>query len=163
MTTTPPVTFSFATWTALFPEFTPVGATLGQAYFTIATATIIANSTTNPANGDGNLSFLVYLATSHVAWLRSPKDANGNPAATGAPQPAQLVGRISSASEGSVSTSLDFPIGADAAAQEKYLAQTQYGVLLWAALAPYRTVRYLARPTIVRNGFFPRFPWGLGR
>lgn len=160
MTTTPPVTFDFPTWTSptipgqvFFPEFAPLGATLGQAYFNLATATIVANATTNPAFGDGQLQNLIYLATSHVAWLNCPKDGNGNPAATGQKQ-MQLVGKISNASEGSVSVTLEYPLDGSSSAEEKYLAQTQYGVQLWQALAPYRTARYAARPTIVIGGRF---------
>ena len=153
MTTSPPVTFDFPTWVAMFPVFGGLNPTLGQAYFNRATGAIIANSTSNPAFGDGNLPYLIYLATSHVAWLNSPKDANGAPSATGQPA-SPLVGRISSASEGSVSVQVDYPLGTDSTAQEKYLAQTPYGVELWNALAPYRTGRYLARPTIVVGGRF---------
>ena len=167
MTTSPPVTFDFPTWIAMFPEFTPVGATLGLAYFNLATATIIANATTNPAFCDGNLPTLIYLATSHVAWLNAPKDANGNPAATGQVA-AQVVGRISSASEGSVSVSTEYPLDSGSSAQEKYLSQTRYGLLLWEALGPYRTGQYAARPTIVMGGRFRGsfgrglWPWSIG-
>jgi hypothetical protein len=137
---------------ALFPEFAALDPTLGAAYFMRATGSIIANSTTNPIFGDGNLPYLIYLATSHVAWLNAPKDANGNPSATGTPAP-NLVGRVSSASEGSVSLQLDWP-SSDPSAQEKYLSQTKYGAEYWAATAQYRTANYAARPTIVRNGRF---------
>lgn len=160
MSGTPPVTFDYPTWIGMFPEFSGLNPTLGQAYFMRATGSIIGNATSNPAFPDGNLPYLIYLATSHVAWLNSPKDANGNPAATGQPA-SPLVGRISSASEGSVSVQVDYPLGTDSTAQEKYLAQSKYGIELWDALAQYRTARYMARPTIVRNGRFlrPYWPW----
>ena len=151
MTTTPPVTFSYATFIATFPEFSGLSSAQVQAYFNRATGAIVANSCSNPMNADGNLPYLIYLATAHVAWLNSPKDANGNPAATGQPA-SPLVGRVSQASEGSVSVSVDYPVGQDA--QERYLAQTKYGAEFWAATAPYRTARYMARPTIVVGGRF---------
>jgi hypothetical protein len=156
LTTTPPVVFDFPTFAAMFPEFSGLNATIGLAYFTRATGSIIANAATNPANADGNLMYLVYLATAHVAWLNSPKDASGNPSATGQPA-SPLVGRISSASEGSVSVQTEWPAN-DPTAQQNYLSQTRYGVELWTALAPYRTARYLARPTRVIN-----VPFGRGR
>lgn len=154
---TQPVTFDFPTWVGLFPEFSGLTAGQGTAYFTRATGTIIANSDTNPANADGNLSYLIYLATSHVAWLNCPKDAAGMPSSTGS-LPPPIVGRISSVSEGSVSVSTEWPTGGDLSAQEKYLMQTKYGAELWAALGQYRTARYLARPTAVFGGRFLS-PW----
>lgn len=158
MATTPPVVFDFPTWVALFPEFGALNATLGGAYFTRATGSIIANATTNPAFNDGNLSYLIYLATSHVAWLSCPKDPSGNPSATGQPA-SPLVGRINSASEGSVSVQTEWPAN-DPVAQEKYLTQTKYGAELWNALAQYRTAQYAARPTFVApfRRFFRTWP-----
>lgn len=152
MTTSPPVTFDYPTWTAMFPEFATLTPAQGSAYFMRATGSIIANDVTNPIYGDGNLPYLIYLVTAHVAWLNCPKDGGGNPAATGAPA-SQQVGRISGATEGSVSVQFDWPMG-DASAQEKYLAQTKYGAEYWAATAQYRTARYCARPTIVVGGRF---------
>ena len=151
--TTPPVTFDYATWVAMFPEFSPLTPAQGNAYFMDATM-ICANSATNPINADGNLAALLYWLTSHFAWLLCPKDPSGNPAATGAVA-SQLVGRISDAAEGSVHVSTDWQMGADATALEKFLAQTKYGAAYWAMTSQYRTARYLARPTIVVNGAFP--------
>lgn len=150
--TTPPVTFVFQTWVAGFPEFSTLTPAQGQAYFNDATM-ICANSATNQINRDGNLAALLYWLTSHFAWLKCPKDANGNPAATG--QVNQLVGRISSATEGSVTVQTEWEMGGDANALEKFLAQTKYGATYWAMTAQYRTARYLARPTIVINGLLP--------
>lgn len=163
MTTTPPVTFNFATWTALFPEFAQLNAVLGNAYFIRATGSIIWNNSLNPAYGDGNLTYLVYLATSHVAWLSCPKDPNGNPAANGTPA-SPLVGRISSAAEGSVNVQTEWNSG-DKKALEAYLIQTKYGAEFWAATSQYRTAQYAARPTVVtagrfRNFFSPGGGWG---
>lgn len=143
--TTPPVTFDNAAFIALFPAFTPLGQTLNNAYFTRATGSIIANACTNPMFGDGNLTYLVYLATAHVAWLNSPKDASGNPSASGSVSPG-LAGRISSATKGSVTVATEWPAN-DPSAQEKYLMQTSYGQEYLAATAQYRTARYAARPT----------------
>ena len=166
MTTTPPVTFDFNTWVTMFPEFAALNATLGNAYFIRATGGLIANAVSNPAFNDGNLSYLIYLATSHVAWLSCPKDGNGNPAANGVtPAPANIVGHISSAAEGSVNVQVDWPLDASSDSMEKFLSQTRYGAELWAALAPYRTSQYAARPTIVfggrfRGAFIGARPWG---
>jgi Protein of unknown function (DUF4054) len=160
--TTPPVTFSFEIWIASFPEFSALTPAQGQAYFNDASL-ICANSASNPINADGNLAALLYWLTSHFAWLKCPKDANGNPAATGQVA-SQLVGRISNASEGSVSVQTEWEMGGDATAMEKFLTQTKYGAAYWSMTSQYRTAHYLARPTIVQNvpfgvmrGFFGPF------
>jgi len=159
----PPVVFSFSTFTGLFPEFS--GLTQGQAtaYFTRATGSMIANSCSNPANNDGNLSYLIYLVTAHVAWLNCPKDTNGQPTGPSGTPSTDQVGRVSNATQGSVSVTLDWP-GSDPTAQEKYFAQTKYGAEYWAATAQYRTARYLARPTrVAGTGRFLgglSSPWG---
>jgi len=155
----PPITFSYQTWVAMFPIFSALTPEQGQAYFSRATGAIVANSCSNPAFADGNLSYLVYLATSHVAWLNCPKDANGNPAATGT-APSPLVGRISSAQEGSVNVQTEWNAG-DQTQFDAYMQQSPYGVEYLSAIAPYRTGRYLARPTIVINGIFPGI-WNRG-
>lgn len=156
--TAPPVVFDFNTWIGLFPEFGALTPGQGAAYFMRATGSFVGNQTSNPAFCDGRLPYLCYLGTSHVAWLSCPKDANGNPAATGTPA-SPLVGTINSAAEGSVNVGLEFNIGQDTGALQAYLSQTKYGVEYLAAIATYRTARYLARPTIVvPGGLFPGLP-----
>ena len=59
MTTTPPVTFSYTTFLATFPEFSGLSSAQVQAYFNRATGAIVANSCTNPMNADGNLPYLI--------------------------------------------------------------------------------------------------------
>jgi Protein of unknown function (DUF4054) len=154
----PPVTFDFPTWIAMFPEFSGLNAPQGAAYFIQATL-ICANSATNPINADGNLAALLYQLTSHFAWLLAPRDANGNPAASGQPA-SSIVGRISSATEGSVTVQSEWNAGSDPSAFQAFLIQTKYGAAYWAATAQYRTARYLARPTIVARGFRPRGGFG---
>lgn len=142
-----PVTFSYDTWTAMFAEFAGLSAPQGQGYFNRA-CLICANSPANPMNGDGILATMLYLLTSHIAWLNCPRDASGNPAASGAPA-APLVGRVANASEGSVSVQVEWNGGMDASGMQAYFTQTKYGAEYWAASAPYRTARYIARPTRV--------------
>ena len=151
-----PVTYDFPTWVGLFKEFENVSPSDGLVYFTIATSGIIENAITNPMACDAtSFPVNVYLATSHVAWLMSPKDGTGLPTSDPSGAPAsQLVGRISSAAEGSVNVQTEYPLDGTSSAQEKYLAQTKYGVALWAAMAPYRTARPTVRPTFVFGGRF---------
>ena len=151
-----PVTFNYGTWVAMYPLFATLTQEQGVAYFNLATL-ICANSSTNPINRDGNLAALLYLLTCHFAWLNCPKDPSGNPAATGSAA-SPLVGRISNATEGSVSVATEWNAGSGSDL-EAFLTQTQWGAAYWAATAQYRTARYLARPTRVINGL----GFGLGR
>lgn len=141
----PPVTFDPAEFKASFPVF--AGCTDAQlaTYFRIA-GLYCWNSTQNPAFPSGNLALLLDLATAHVAWLNAPRDAQGNPSAAGAP-PSPIVGRINSASEGSVSVGAEWT--GSGSPSEAWWIQTQYGAMWWQATAQYRTARYLPNPTIV--------------
>ena len=95
----PPVTFDFAKWTTLFPEFALCSAGQGQNWFNIA-CLLCANSTASPlfcipvTTGQPTaLETALYLLTSHVAFLSAPRDAKNRPAAAGKP-PSSIVGRI---------------------------------------------------------------------
>ena len=156
-TSTPPVVFDPTAFAEMFPEFAPLTTAQLNGYFMRAEL-IFANSVSNPAYGDGNMPGLFNLLTAHIAYLNCPKDANGNPAATGTAA-SQLVGRISSANQGSVSVSVEYQ--GDGAPNAAYFSQTKYGAEFWAATAQYRTARYLARPTIVINGLLPGL-WNRG-
>jgi hypothetical protein len=154
---TPPVTFDFDTFTTLFPAFACLSEAQGTAYFNMATL-YCPNVPQNPFNCTGVLAQLLYLLTAHVAWLLSPKDASGNPSVGGSSNSAGLVGRISNASEGSVTVATEFDALAGGPS-EQFFAQTQYGVMFWQATASIRTARYVARPTIVPGVVYPSAPW----
>ena len=151
---TPPVVFDYPTWVGMFPEFAPLSAPQGQGYFNRA-CLICGNQCSNPIFATGNLPTLLYLLTSHIAWLSCPKDANGNPAATGTVA-SPLVGRIASAQQGSVNVQVEWAGGTDMSALEAYLTQTRYGTEYWAAIQQFRTARYIALPTIVAYSFSNR-------
>lgn len=71
-----------------------------------------------------------YLLIAHYAQLQQ-QIKSGNTA----------VGRVSSATEGSVSVSLDYPTSA--VGREKWFSQTPYGSEYWTNTAPYRTGLYV--------------------
>lgn len=144
-----PITFSFADWTAAWPEFANCSPAQGQAWFDIASI-YCPNTSANPF-GDSTSTFL-YMLTSHVAWLLAPRDPAGNPAAAGQ-SPPNIVGRINSASEGSVSVGAEWK-GSGSPSQD-WFVQTRYGALYWQATAAFRTMRYAARPTLVAHGIYP--------
>lgn len=142
-----PVVFSVTDFVAMFPEFKDVPGPRLALYFDIADG-FFKNEGSNPAYGSGldRMTRLSYLVTAHIAQLLSPRDASGAPGAAGAPT--GLVGRITSASEGSVSVSTELPGGGDGPT-EGFFSQTAYGLMFWAATAQYRTARYIAQPTRV--------------
>lgn len=85
---------------------------------------------------------LMYLLTAHLAQMTFGTNGSG---ASG------IVGRITSASEGSVSVSSDYPTTPSNA----WFLQTPFGASFWQATAAYRTARYIPGPT--------RFGTGIGR
>lgn len=144
------VAFNYDTWAARYPEFLGVSKALAQAYFDEANL-YVANEAWNPAFAQGSLGALLNMATAHIAWLNAPRDAKGNPSSTGAAPP-NIVGRITSANEGSVSVSAEnnYPPGS-----AQWWQQTRYGAAFWQASNPYRRFRYAANPTFVMPGIFP--------
>lgn len=154
MTAVPPaVTFDYAAWVARYPEFAAVNSGLAAAYFSEA-GLYFENSVCNPAYTNGTLSTLLNMLTAHIAWLNAPRDANGNPASTGG-SASPLVGRISSAGEGSVNVSAEYD--KSGSPSEAWFTQTKYGAAYWQATAAYRTFQYAARPTVVPGTGFPSY------
>lgn len=157
-----PVTFDYDYWVAAYPEFAACSPAQGQSYFDRACA-FFDNTICNPAVVVGESVFrtLFYMLTSHIAWLSAPRDANGNPSATGVPA-SPLVGRLNSAGEGSVNVGVEW--NGSGSPSEAWFIQTKYGAEFWAATAQFRTFRYSARPTIVATGIFPGYwPFAAGR
>lgn len=150
----PAVTFDYNAWVARYPEFAAVLQPMAQAYFDEA-GLYCANSASNPAFADGVLPTLLNMLTAHIAWLNAPRDANGNPSSTGQPA-SPIVGRINSASEGSVSVQAE--LESSGSPSEAFFTQTKYGLAYWQATAGYRTMRYSASPTIVVDAAWPFFP-----
>lgn len=155
-----PVVFSLATWIAQFPEFANVGQVLGQSYFNRASL-LCDNSVNNPAFtiDDGTLDTLLYLLTSHIAWLNAPRDVNGNPAASGQ-NASPIVGRINTASEGSVSVGSDMGDATAGSPSQPWYMQTKYGAEYWAMTAGVRTARAVSQPTRIPGP--PYFGRGYG-
>lgn len=150
MTTPPPVTFSATLWKQLYPEFSALTDDMAQNYFTRATF-LCANSYGNPVFGiyggtADMLQSLLFLLTSHIAWLNAPRDASGAIVPSGG-QPPAIVGRISQATEGSVSVSADMGDENAGSPSQAWYMQTRYGAEYWAATAGVRTARYVPGPS----------------
>lgn len=162
MAVTVPLVYDYATWIANFPEFSGCSPEQGQAYFNRASV-IFENGTCNPcyaAQGPAGFSTLFYMLVSHVAWLNAPRDAAGNPSAAGQPA-SPIVGRVNSASEGSVSVGADNGDATAGSPSQAWYMQTRYGAEFWAATALQRTANYSANPLAMPQtsfpGYFPAF------
>lgn len=129
----PSVTFDPTAFVARYPEFSAVSpATLG-AYFTEATI-YLDNTDASRVQNLPQRALLLNMLTAHVAALNG---AGANE------QGAQgVVGRINSASEGSVSVSTEYA-GQTSSDFKAWLRQTQYGAAFLAATARYRTMVYV--------------------
>ena len=135
------VTFDPVAFLARFPELASVPTPQLAGYFAMAAGGLIDNTDTSVIPDQppqaGVRTQVLYLATAHLTNLLAT--INGQ-------APSGLVGRISSAAEGSVNVSTELGIQSQSAA---FWTQTQYGLMVWQMLAPYRTALYT--PGHVRN------------
>lgn len=129
------VTFDYGLWQAQFPSLA-MSVDIDQAtlYFGMS-GLYLENDGLSQVCDLAKRGLILNLLTAHLATLFA--SINGQ-----APNP--LVGRISQATEGSVSVSVEFPQSANAA----WFNQTPYGAAAWVAMAPYRTAFYAAAPQI---------------
>ncbi len=134
------VTFDFTAWSALFPQFVTTTPTYTALTSTQVTTLILPLASQYCRNDGGgpvcdptNQTALLNLMVAHVAQLLFGSST----------QPlSALVGRIDSASEGSVSVHAEMPSTPAAA----WFNQTVYGSAWWAMMSPYRTARYIPHP-----------------
>lgn len=130
------VIFDAAAFVLRFPFFaayntaTPAGL---QMFFNEATL-LLNNTSASLVKDETERAMLLNLITAHIALI------NGVAAPGGAGSTAGQVGRVSSATEGSVSVSLD--MGA-AYASAAWWMQSSYGAQYWAMTAQYRQARFV--------------------
>lgn len=133
-----------------FKDAYPVFAALSPAQieesFSLATV-YLRNDGTGPVSTVPLQTSLLYMLTAHIAQLMygtTGTNASG------------VVGRVNSASEGSVSIGADWPTTANNA----WFLQTPYGANFWQATAGYRMARYVVGPTRFgtgkSGGYYPR-------
>lgn len=114
-----------------FREIYPIEINDAQLDMAFNKAELRVNNTKNSIVCDlKERKILLYLLTAHLAALQD-RINKGN----------ESVGRVSSASEGSVSVSLDFPVGNSALAA--WFAQTPYGAEFWTLTSKYRHMIYV--------------------
>lgn len=117
--------FNWTEWSVLYPELVAKGVT--EPY---ATALFNGPAGLFLANNDASIICDVDLRRTFLNMIVAHLAATQGPGSSG------LVGRISAASEGSVSVSADYGTQAASAA---YWLQSPYGAQYWQATAPYRT------------------------
>jgi hypothetical protein len=129
------VAFDPAYWAARYPEFATVPLLSVEACFTEAGlycdnsgAGVVTDQTVG-----GQLYVFLHMLTAHIVALNF---------GVGGQAASPLVGRISNASEGSVSVAASFEAPGTAA----WYVQTKYGAAYWAATAQYRSMRYVPPP-----------------
>lgn len=128
------VVFDPAVFKVRYPEFSAISDSQLDAYFTEATF-YLSNANNSLVQNLQRRALLLNMLTAHVAFLGGVLSADGLP---------KPVGRLSQASEGSVSASFE---GAPAGSAQWY-QQTQYGAAFWQATSALRGFRYRSQPTV---------------
>lgn len=124
------IVFDVAAFRERYPEFDAVSNTLLNAYFTEATI-YLNNTDSSPVKDISIRALFLNMLVAHIAALNS--GVNGEKASG-------LVGRVASASEGSVSVSVD---AGPSSESSWWYKQTTYGSAYWEATKPYRTGFYV--------------------
>ena len=127
------VVFDPAAFKARYPEFAALGDPLLQACF-VEAGLYLSNTDNSPVQNVTRRAVLLNMLTAHIAALGGALSSDGQP---------RPVGRISSATEGSVSASMEYLAPGSSA----WFAQTQYGAAFWQATSSLRGFRYIPRPT----------------
>ena len=149
--TTIPIVFNYQTWITRYPEFTQINVNLAELYFAEA-CLYVDNTGLGPIKDPNTLAIVLNMTTAHIAALNAPKIADQyNSMGT---ESSPLVGRITNASEGSVSVAVEMPQQPATAA---WWNQTKYGAAAYQFLMQFRTAIYV--PSGRRRQFNPPI-WG---
>lgn len=127
------VVFDPAAFKLAYPQFAAVSDGALTNYFNLATL-YLSNEDCSVVQDIPKRTTLLWLLTAHIAFLSGALNPAGTPG---------LVGRVSSATEGSVSVSVDFPSSPNGA----WFNQTAWGAMFWQSTLSLRSFRYRARPT----------------
>lgn len=130
------VVFSYTEWIARYPEFQTITQPTAQAYFNEACLYLDnspCSAVFNSAQG-GPRDLILNMLTAHIAALNANLPGQ---------QSSPLVGRISDATQGSVSVSADMGTVPFTAA---WFMQTKYGAAAYQALKVYRIGFYTPGP-----------------
>lgn len=140
------VTFNQAQFLLRYPQFSAYAtANPGRLQMLFDDVTVLyINNTASSYVGDVKTrELLIYLLMAHILQI------SGVTTVAGEGSTADKVGRVSSATEGSVSASLDM---GSVSANSAWFLQSQYGAEYWSATARFRTFRYGRAPSLCRHG-----------
>jgi len=152
------VTFDYDAWKARYPEFASTSQQQAQAFFNEA-CLYWDNTGAGPVWNPTIQLLYLNMLTAHIAQLYVQSSTGvqpGQPSESGAP-----VGRIASATQGSVSISTEMNVPTSGTNQAWFL-QTKYGAQFWSSTAQYRTMRYRLGTGPSANGGYPPVDAGLG-
>ena len=128
--------FVYADWATLYPEFSNVTQPQATSQFAMA-GIFLRNDGTGLVADPVIQTQLMYLMTAHLCFL-----AYGDSTGAGG---SQLVGRISGATQGSVSVQTDMPSNPSNA----WFNQSKYGAEFWQGTAAFRSGgRYRVGPGV---------------
>lgn len=127
------VAFNSTSFKARYPEFNSVQDATLQAYFDEA-GLYLSNADNSPVQNITRRAVLLNMLTAHIAALNGALNNNQ----------ALPVGRVASASEGSVSASMEYL----APGSHSWFTQSTYGSSFWQATVSLRGFRYISKPTV---------------
>lgn len=132
--------FDYATWSARYPDLVAqVPQSLAELYFAEAEL-YLCNTECSPVQNVAQRTLYLYMLVAHIAYLNLPAGCGGNGAG--------MVGRVSNATQGSVSIGTDM---GNQPGSAQWFMQTQYGAAFWQATLWLRTARYVHIPRIQRQ------------
>lgn len=133
--------FDYSVWAVRYPELAVTVAEPLAALLFQDAGLYLNNTDCSPVTNVARRTQLLNMLTAHLAYLENQAKAGGG------------VGRISNASQGSVSIAFDM---GDVSAAKAFYAQTPYGLMYWQATQGYRTAHYVpGPPSRARAGAFP--------
>lgn len=127
------VVFNPVAFKARYPEFTAVANVTLGAYFAEATL-YLSNADNSPVQDIPRRTLLLNMLIAHIGSLGGALTADGMPAP---------VGRVSQASEGTVSAGFEYMTPGT----HSWFTQTAYGAAFWQATSSLRSFRYRPCPT----------------
>jgi hypothetical protein len=142
--------FDDAAWRALYPELAGAVSQARAALLFVQAGLYLDNTDASPVADPAMRLLLLDMIVAHLATVGMTlgSDAQGNATLT----PSGVVGRVSSATEGSVSVTTETGLAPGSAG---WWAQTTYGFDYWAATARYRRGFYAPAAQPSFEPFFP--------
>lgn len=133
------VTFDPTAFRTTYPEFNTAPTVVSDAratdMFTIASQSLLDNTDGSPVTDVNYRTQLFYMLVAHLLLIFGTSDA---PTLNNAPP-----GRLSSATEGTVTSQFEYIIAPGSSMAAWYL-QTKYGAMYWTSTAMFRTARIVA-------------------